>query len=418
MPRASQGADRKASLETRAGDGHDPRERKVSRRSLLKTGATASLVAVAGCLGTGGTSGSGTPTSDTGSTAASDGPDTPWTTQDLAEEVEDGTTVSIYSASGDPPTWEVLIDVINDEFGTELESNVVVGNAAEISQRLTQERQADSDKADVITAAINLNQRIYDEGREYAGEWYELGVEENFWFGDVLNDAYMERWYVSAYDGGPSTSMAINPELFEERGLDIPRTYNDLFEDQYEGLEVLLPSYIVSNQIGWIIGHHAAQTDMSNREWMDAMLDHLSFSGVSSHSAGGRAVGEGNAPMMFYNFPWTLSKFIPEFPVYANFVDDAAWIKSTNGLSINSEAPNPWAARFVLSAALEESVQRRMLDDVPAVIPGRLDLDYSSQNPSEYAQRRLSADVTRVTFWEEETYSRVGQQARNEWIDI
>ncbi|MEF8851003.1 MAG: hypothetical protein V5A44_08920 [Haloarculaceae archaeon] len=390
------------------------RDGVTSRRSFLATGATVTTASLVGCLGT--SSGGSAPTTSgsSGETATSGDPETPWTTEALAEYIDDGSTVTIYAGTGDSQQWYDLITVINDEFGTNIEGNVFASDGGKVSQRFIQERQASNDAVDVLSNASDLRDQIKVDGESVAKQYFEWGLDQNFWFTDVLPDKRTLPFMVGAYNGGAGSVLPINETMFEERGLDIPETYNDLFEDQYEGLETLLPGYVVGSEVGWIIRYHAKQTDMDDLEWINTLADHLEFKGASSHTAGAREVRDGNAPMMFYNFPWVLSPFVsPDSPLLGHFVDGVRSPAVAGPLEINKNAPNPWVARFFVSAVLEEAVQRRMIHDVTDQVPVRLDLDYSAQNPDPYTKKRLNADVTVVGFWEGKTYSTVGQEAKD-----
>jgi ABC-type glycerol-3-phosphate transport system substrate-binding protein len=382
----------------------------VTRRGALIAGGTAAITALSGCSGV---IGSGTTT-----TESPDGPAPPWTTDELAAHVEDGSTLTIYAGAGTPAAWENLVAVVNDEFDMNLEPEVFVSDGGDVAQRVIQERQAGRDQADIISQGSDLYDRLHRKGREAVGKYYEVGFDENYWFNDVLDDVKTESWYVNAYNGGPSTAMAINRDVFDELGLDVPQTWNDLFEDQYEGVETYLASYVVANRIGWIINHHAEQRGMEPMTWMEEMYDHLSFSGIESHTRGARAVGQGNAPFMFYNFPWTIHRVAQDFPVEIHFPAGIQALMSSGHLAINNEAPNPWAARFFVSAVLEKSVQRRLVHEGGELAPGRLDLDYSAQDPGPYMEQLLTADVTRIPFWEEREHTLTGEQATEEIIAL
>ncbi len=377
-------------------------------------GGAAALTTLSGCSGLLGSS----QADDDPEGGSTEGPEQPWTTEELAEQVENGSTITIYAGAGTPQAWEDLVAVINDEFGTNLEPEVTVSDGGDIAQRIIQERQADRDHSDIITQASDLNDRIHQEGKDAIGKYYEVGLNEDYWFSDVLDDAQTEPWYVSTYNGGPSTAMAINPEVFEEEGLDIPENWNDLFEEQFAGVRTYLPSYIVANRMGWIIDHHANELDMDPMTWMEEMYAHLDFSGIESHTRGARAIGEGNAPFMFYNFPWTIQRVANDFPVEIHFPEGIQALMSSGHLAINNEAPNPWAARFFVSATVEEAVQRRMVHDAGELAPGRLDLDYTAEDPDPYMEQLLSADVTRVSFWDEREQTLIGEQAIEEVIAL
>jgi ABC-type Fe3+ transport system substrate-binding protein len=384
----------------------------ASRRTFVAAGGTAALAALGGCAGI---LGSG---QRDGSDTGTDRPEPPWTTEQLAEQVDDGTTVTIYAGAGSPGAWEQLVAVVNDEFGTDLRPEVFVSDGGDVAQRIIQERQADRDQADVITQASDLNDRIHQQGRDAVGKYYERGLDEDYWFSDVLDDPQTEPWYVSCYNGGPSTAMAVNPQVLDEQGLERPADWNDLFDEQFAGVETLLPSYIVANRIGWIIDHHAGERGVEPMAWMQSMMDHLEFSGIESHTRGARAVGQGNVPFMFYNFPWTIQRVAGEFPVEVHFPDGIQALMSSGHLAINNEAPNPWAARFLVSAVVEESVQRRLVHEAGELAPGRLDLDYAAEDPDPHMERLLNADVTRVSFWDEREHTLVGEKAIEEVIAL
>ena len=382
------------------------RSTALSRRAFLLTGSATGFAAMAGCLGA----------AEDSDESGREGPNPPWTTEELRDYIADDAEVTIYAANGDKPTWESLVDVINDEFDTAISLNQYNAHAGAVSQRFLQERQAGKDKADVITTANDITAMIREDGRDVAGEYYETGLEENFWFADVLGEDEVLPWMVHSLNGGAWSVMPINEDVFEERGLDYPTSYNDLFDDQYEGLRVGIPGYIVDNQVGWIIGYHAEQTEMDELEWMSSLIDHLAFEGVESHSTGARAVAQGDLPMMFYNFPSTIQPLIGEYPLRGNFVDPVMGSAWKTELSINKKAPHPWVARFIVSAAVEEPVQRRIVHEVPQVAPGRTDLDYSPQDPSPYMEKRLNANTIPYSFAEGEQFLDIGQRAKEEGV--
>lgn len=373
-----------------------------SRRAVLATGATLSTTALVGCLG--------------GGSETESGPEPPWTTEQLAEQVGDSAEITLYAGTGDSQQWNDLISVINDEYDVAIDEDVYASDAGSVSQRFLQESQSGNHQADLITKANDIRDEIVNEGTEVANQYYELDLDRKFWFNDVLPEERQLSFMVGAYNGGAGLCLPINEEYFDQNGLDYPTTYNDLFDDQYEGLTTLLPGYIVSTEVGWIISHHAEQTDMDNTEWAEALASHLEFSGSSSHTAGARNVAQGDAPMMLYNFPWVVSPFVGDQPLRGHFVDPVKSDAMAGEMSINANAPNPWAARFVLSAMLEEPVQRRMINDVTDQVPVRLDLDYSPQDPDPYTQQRLNAELTTIGFYEDGEYGTVGQTAKDNGI--
>ncbi|AUX08035.1 sugar ABC transporter substrate-binding protein [Halalkaliarchaeum desulfuricum] len=396
------GAVPEADTETEDERSRDGVSMSRSRRAVVAGGGAAALTALAGCTGLLGTA-------DDGETEEENAPEPPWTTEELSEVVGDDPDFTIYAAAGTRDAWTQLVEVVNDEFGTSLDPDLYVSDGGDVAQRVIQERQADRDQADIISQGTALYDQIHEEDME-AGDYYELGIDENFWFSEALPDEMTEPWYVSALNGGPSTCMAINADIFEERGLDYPDTWNDLLDEQYEGLETCFPSYVVPSRIGWIVRHHAEQLGMDDEEWLHEMMDHLDFKGVESHTRGAREVGQGNIPFMFYNFPWTVRQVIDDLPVEIHYPDDIQALMSSGHLAINSEAPNPWAARFLLSAAVEVPVQRRILEDVDLFAPSRLDVDYSDLDVDPYYEELLNADVSLVTFEDEGEFTAVGER--------
>lgn len=379
--------------------------RSTSRRTFLATGAAISAATLGGCLGGSVSEGSETTTSGD--------PETPWTTEELADKVEDGTELTIYAGAGSPSTWRSLINVINDEFGVDMTVSVVDAGGSQISQRFIQERQADEDTADLLTAATDLRNQIYKEGESKAKEYFEWDIDKKFWFSDELEDHFSLPWGASFYNGGASLAMPINTEIFEKKGLDVPANYNDLFDDQYEGLPMGVLTDPVADQLGWIIGYHAEQKGMEPMEWIESLMDHFDVSGYAHHSNGGRAVAEGKEALMIYNFPWTIAELVqdPEFPLDPNFPEPTKWATSEGLTYINKNAPNPWAARLVLSASLEKPVQRKLVNEVPEITIARTDVDLSDVEMSSYARRRLNTELDPVDFWENQEYTEIGLEA-------
>ncbi|QKY15494.1 ABC transporter substrate-binding protein [Halorubrum sp. CBA1229] len=384
--------------------------RSASRRTFLTAGAAVSAAAVAGCLGG-------------GEAESAEGPEPPWTTEELAEQVDDGATINVYASTGADQEWYDLVDVINDEFGTSIEPSVFATNGNDLTQRFVQERQAGNDTADVLSSPTGIDDDMLVTAREESKEaaldigrkYFEWDLDQKFWFNDVLEDVQQYPFYVTGYNGGPGLTMPINEDVFADRGLDVPSTYNDLLDDQYEGMEVAISSaYIASDMVGWIVRHNAAETELTETEWAQQLRDHLSYTGVSSHTAGTREVRDGNVPLMLYNWPTVIAPFTGEdSPLTGIFPEDVPAFMNGSPIAINKEAPNPWVARFFLSATLEESVQRRMINDVERQIPCRLDLDYSAQDPDPYTEKRLNSDYEAVEFWDEWRNSTVGQKVKD-----
>jgi ABC-type Fe3+ transport system substrate-binding protein len=374
-----------------------------SRRAFLATGAAVSVASLVGCSG--------------GTTSGDEGPEPPWTTEELTEQIDDEGTVTIYAGTGDSDQWYQLIDVINDEFGTNIKGDVVASDGASISQRFIQERTAGEDKADIISTASNLRNQIKKEGKENAedkyAEWFETDMDQNFWFAEELPEDRVMSFQVSGFNGGAGLCMPVSEDIFEEQGLDYPQTYNDLFDEQYEGLDIAFSSYVSAGQVGWITRYHADQRDMEYMDWINSLMDQFNVVGVNSHSAGTREIGKGNVALMLYNWPWAAAPFVkdPELAVRGHFTDPVKSDAIEGPMTINKNAPNPWMARFFISAMLEKPVQRRMLTDVTDQVPVRTDLDLSGIEVDAFTKKRLNADFETIGFWEAAKYAETGQKA-------
>ena len=376
-----------------------------SRRAFLATGSAVGVASLVGCLGSGG-SGSG----------SSEGPEPPWTTEGLAGQLSGDETITISAGTGDSQQWQDLVAVINDEFDTDLEANVFASDGSSVSQRFLQERRAGEDKADIVSTVSNLNDEIttkgQEDGLEQALEWFESDIDQNFWFADVLPEERVMSFQVSSYNGGAGICMPVSEQVFEEQGLDYPTTYNDLFDDQYEGLDIAFSGYVSPEQVGWITKFHSEETDMDHVEWGKSLMERFNVVGVDSHSAGTREVGKGNVAMMLYNWPWSAAPFVEDesLAVRGIFTDPVKANAMEGPLMINKNAPNPWVARFFVSAMLEKPVQRRMLTEVTDQVPVRTDLDLEDVDVPEFTKQRLNAELTRVGYWENSTYAKAGQE--------
>ncbi|MFB6110247.1 MAG: transporter [Halodesulfurarchaeum sp.] len=385
---------------------------KIGRRTFLATGAALSTATVAGCLGSGGSN----------KTTQKQAPEKPWTTQELAEYIDSDATITIYAGTGDAQQWHDLIEVINDEYGTNLTGNVFASNGSAVSQRFIQERQAGEDKVDVLSTISDLRDRIKkiaankskEKAIEYARQWFEWDIDQNFWFTEVLPDKLVMPFLVSSRNGGAGLVLPISDEVWEAKGLDVPTTYNDLFQDQYKGLTVGMPNYVSPGMTGWITRYHAKRTDMSNMEWIKKLMSRFELVGYGSYSSTMRDLGKGNIAMMLYNWPWAAAPFIKNEKLAASgvFTDPVKRNATEGALYINKKAPNPWLARFFLSASLELAVQRRMLTDVRDAVPVRIDdIDLSQFDLHPYTKRRFNANLFRIGFWESAAYNQVGQNA-------
>lgn len=375
-----------------------------SRRAFLATSGAVSAASLVGCLGSG------------GSEDSSEEPETPWSTDALTGQISGDETITIYAGTGDAEQWYDLVDVINDEYDTDLEADVFASDGSSVSQRFLQERRAGEDKADVVSTASNLSDEIstmgQEEGLSQALEWFEGDLDENFWFTDVLPEERVMPFQVSSFNGGAGICMPVSEQVFEEQGLDYPETYNDLFDDQYEGLDIAFSGYVSPEQVGWIARYHAQETDMDHVEWARSLMDRFNVVGVDSHSAGTREVGKGNVAMMLYNWPWSAAPFVEDesLAVRGVFTDPVKANAMEGPLMINKNAPNKWVARFFVSAMLEKPVQRRILTDVTDQVPVRTDLDLEDVDVPEFTKQRLNADLVRIGYWENSTYAEAGQE--------
>lgn len=57
---------------------------------------------------------------------------------------------------------------------------------------------------------------------------------------------------------------------------------------------------------------HAAQTDISESEWIETLMDQFNLVGANSHPDGTREVNTGNAAMMFYSWPESAAPFLKD----------------------------------------------------------------------------------------------------------
>lgn len=376
----------------------DGRAGGASRRAVLAAGLGVAATSFAGCLGGGGTS-----------TETDGEPETPWTTDELAEYIDDDATINIYAGTGDDQQWHDLVEVMNDEFGTNLTAEVFASDGGSVSQKIAQERQADNDEWDVCSAASELTDRIAVEGEDVAEKYFEWDMDANYWFADEVDEKRLLPFVVGPFNGGASSVMNVNMNVFEEEGLDYPDSYNDLFASEFAGVQAVLPSFIVGKELGWIAKHHAEERGMDPVEWMQEMVDHLDFVGADNYGPAIRSVAQGEAAIDFHNFPWFASSFIEEYDsLHGVFVDPVKEEAFGGDLQINNEAPNPWVARFFVSAIFEKPVQRRMVGEVTDQVPARLDvLDIESMDLDDYTERRLTTETELVGFYETKEYSEV-----------
>ncbi len=383
---------------------------RLSRRAFVATGAALSVGTLAGCSSGG--SESGNPTTDEA-----------WTTDGLAEEIDGDETITIYAGTGDDQQWYDLLNVINDEFGTSLEADVVASDGGTVSQRFIQEREANNEQVDVLSNVSNVQDEIKTTGMEdgeeaandVAREYFEMGIDENFWFNDVLEDWHLLPFMAPAFNGGTNITFPYNKDIFDDQGVDVPEEYGDLLDDQYEGMTMLIPGYVVRTYAGWAISKGASETDMGEMEWMDALRENVEFKAASSHTTATREIANGNAAMMLYNFPNTVEAFIAGSPALGGaFPSGGMWPASAGPLFINKNAPSPDVARFFVSATLEEAVQKRMLGEVYTQVPVRLDLNYSDVDANSYSRSRIELESEKIGFYDTAQYTTVAQTAAEE----
>ncbi len=386
------------------------RTSRLSRRAFVATGAALSVGALAGCSG--GESDSGNPS-----------PDEAWTTEGLRDEIDGDETITIYAGTGDDQQWFDLVNVINDEFGTNLEADVFASDGGTVSQRFIQQREANNEQVDVLSNVSNVQDEIkttgMEDGEEAANEiarqYFEMGIDENFWFKDVLDDWHLLPFMAPGFNGGTNITFPYNKDIFDDQGADVPEQYGDLLDDQYEGMTMLIPGYVVRTYAGWAISQGASETDMGEMEWMDALRQNVNFKSASSHTTATREIANGNAAMMLYNFPNTVEAFLSGSPALGGaFPSGGMWPASAGPLYINTNAPNPEVARFFVSAVLEKPVQKRMLSEVYTQVPVRLDLDYSDVDATSYARSRINLESDKIGFYETAEYTTVGQTAAEE----
>jgi len=393
------------------------RLQQPNRRQFLKAGGVSTVVATAGCLGS--NNGGSTTQPDT------DDSNSAWTTQQLKEKIAGDETITIYAGTGEGSQWKDLTSVINDEFGTSLSVNVFAGNGREVSQRFIQERQANSDKVDILNNASNLTDKITtawreegkDKALEQAAQWFEMGVDENFWFKDVLGDWHLLPFMIPAINGGSNATLPYNKRIFEENGVEPPKPYNELLDDKYEGMTMLIPGYIGTNA-GFYIERAAKDAGMDPMDWLDELRNNVNFEGASGPTTAVRRVANGDAAMVLFTWPNVVQSFLAKGKdeLGGSFPEGGYWPAGAGPFHINKEAPNPWVARFFASATLEAPVQKRILSDVYTQTPVRLELDYSDVEASDYDKQvmGLGDTATKVGYTEIPEYRNVINQAREE----
>lgn len=392
---------------TESGRRRDESDRlTTTRRRAILAGGTAVMGALAGCSGVFGTS-----DSDSGY----EGPSQPWTTEELATAAQESgqTSINIYTAAGEPKTWNEWESVIQEEYPWFEINTLVTGRGEKVTQRVVQEHQAGEVTADVAGEVPSLI-----DDRELRRNIFKRAYAEEYAIADTYPDAYTES-FVSVYNRGPSLSLPYNTQLLEERGLDLPSTYNDLLDDpQYEGMDMLIVQDPNMKRFGWIVNHHAEQKDMEPAEWLSELRDTLNFRIGSGHTQVARYLGTGEvAPMMLYSYPWTVSKSeISGLPITNHYVDNIPYFLSSGILGEVESGPNPWGARFFLSVSMEPFVQRALATEISTFTPERQDVDYSDLEMADSIETRVSlfGNMDNIDFEEEQTVAEIGSEAFSE----
>jgi len=359
------------------------------------------MAALSGCAGVFGS----------GSDDSEQGPEPPWTTEQLAEKArtDESGKVVVYAGTGSFKPWNQIGEVIAEEYQW-FEIDGVAGKGGQISQRILQEHQSGEPDVDVISQG----DEIYSD-EDLRSRLIKSAHDENYWFADDPDVSdYATPWFASALNGGPSVAIGINPVELDNRGLDVPNSWNDLFEDQYEGTSVIFPQSPNLKRFGWIVSYHAQQRGMEPAEWFQAQVDHLDLRIVSSHTPGARFLGQGTAPLMHHNYPWVLRRFVDDLNAQVHFPDPVPMFLSSGIVSEYVDAPHPWTARFFISVLMEDWVQKRIAQDVGEFGPGRLDVDYSGLGLDSYTERTLDTSVSLIGFEEESEYKSLSENVYQE----
>lgn len=363
---------------------------RMSRRGLLAaTGAT--LATLSGCSGK----------ANTGSGGNKEGIETPWTTEDLAEKAkaDESGKVVVYAGTGSFNPWDQIGEVIAEEYPW-FEIDGVAGKGGQISQRILQEHQSGESEVDIISQG----DEIYSD-KDIRERLIKPNHDETYWFADDSEASeYATPWFASALNGGPSVGIGINPVELENRGLDVPNSWNDLLEDQYKDVPVIFPQSPNTKRFGWIVSYHAEEMGMEPTEWFQAQADHLDLRIVSGHTTGARFLGQGDAPLMHHNYPWVVRRFVDELNAKVHFPDPVPMFLSSGIVSEYVNAPHPWTARFFISVLMEDWVQKRIAKDVDEFGPGRVDIDYSGLGLGSYTERTLNTPISPIGFEEENKY--------------
>lgn len=354
--------------------------------------------ALAGCVGF-----AGTDTSE-----GTDGPEPPWTTEQLAplaeEEIGDDGALVLYAGTGDFKPWEQIGDILAQEYPW-FDIEGFAGRGGEVSQRVIQEHQAGRSEVDVVSQGDEL---LMDD--ELRTEIYPSTHDENYWFAHEASlEDYSSPWFASPLNGGPSVALGINPIELEKRNLDVPDSWNDLLEPQYEDVPVIFPQEPNLKRFGWIVSYHAEQKGLEPAEWFEKQVEHLDLEIVSSHTPGARFLGQGVTPLMHHNYPWVLRRFVEDLNVEVHFPDPVPMFLSSGIVTKYINSSNPWTARFFISVLMEEWVQKKIALEVDQFGPGRLDIDYSGIGLDEYTERTLAASVELIGWEAEQKYKTLSE---------
>lgn len=377
----------------------DESDHKWSKRAVLQASGATIAGALAGCSGQDGqddTAGGG---NDDDSDGDDGFPDSPWTTEQLAEKAqeESETNITLYNAINAEEPWVAIGEVIQEEYPW-FELDVFASTGEAVGQRVSQEMQT----GDLGGSVLNQGGPITKD-KELANRVLKSGHNERYAIMNEVDHDFrpiFDNLLIAGINWGPSIAIGYNPEMLEELGLDLIQSYNDLFDDQYEGMSMLLPQGPNWTRLGWIATHHAEEMNMEPQEWVEALADHLNFEVAEGYTAAAKLLGSGEvAPYVIQNYPWVVGRFADELPVDIYAPDENMKMVSSGMVAELAEAPNPWGARFLISVIQEPFVQKAMATNrVPQVTPGRPDIDYSDVDMSESTEELLDARPEIVPF--------------------
>jgi len=300
-------------------------------------------------------------------------------------------TLKVYSTNK-PEEMEAFAEAIKEGTGIELE--VLTMSSGEIWSRIESEAPnfgADMQIGMLESFALEAVEEGYTEPY-LSDEWEDIPEKfkdpDGNWYGTSF-------WY---------NTLIINQDIFESKGLDIPKTWDDLIDPQYEG-EIVLPdpgtagtAYLFTSTIIQLLGEEAAW------EYFDE-LDNNVAQYTKSGSGPALNVAQGEYAI---GITWDqpVSEFIDEgYPVEAVIPEDkvgysldVSWIyKGTDKLELAQEVMDYMAS--------EEFMQKTAEYRSMVTKPGITDSEELEQHFIDYDAVEAQENKDRVMNEWQERYS-------------